>query len=920
MTGITQTIPNYFAGMTEQPDYIKEPGQVKSILNGIPDLTYGLYKRPGSKRLKDTPLTNVATGGSWFHYYRDASEGSYVGQIKSDGTVRVWSCADGAEKTVSYGSGLESTIKTYLTTSTPNDLQFLTINDTTFVNNSNTAKTTAMGTATATARPHKYAAFIELTKTENGRQYSLNVSETNTHQSYKTATRIKIKSHTQPDAGANAGQNQGHCPGIGTEVFDVTDGTKKNLIFRLTVRGQQAPSNAYYGNNDDNFITPQDYTCQYTNELILLHGGEGWDTGDEYTVTLEGMDYVIEVQDHETASHQADVKAVRPAPTPFDADTAVSATHILGGLLTELTGLTNMNIEVIGNGLYLSSATRDFNVQVIENDLMKAITLSCDDITDLPNQCKHGYIVKVANTKSDEDDYYLKFEGENGLDGNGSWVECAQPEVKTTINPATMPITIQRVSATEFKVDHFDWKLRDVGDETTNPDPTFIGKPINRVLFWRNRLVLLSGENAITSRPGDFGNFWVNTALTVSNSDPIDIACSSSFPSDLYDGIEMTDGLLIFSTDQQFLLSTSDSSLTPETAKMVSVSTYNFNRKISPISLGRTIGYMDNSGQYSRFFEMANISQSKEPDIVDQTKVVSKMIPNDIDLFSNSRENSTIIIGKSGTDTVYGYRYYSVGDRRLQSAWFKWKLVNPIKYQFIIDDAYYFVDDDNFLQQINFVQAATDPSLDAGGNNYLLHLDNYTSITGGNYSTSTNKTTFTASWLSSVTTPNGDLVLIDDDETATRSGNYTKPTVSGTSIVADGNWSGITVQVGYLYDYKIEFPRFYVTKTANQITVSDVNASLILHRIKVAFGRVGLYESILSRVGKTDYTELYESTQPSAYSGDNVPYLMEKVQTIPVYEKNENVDLTVKSTHPSPATIRSLSWEGDYSNRFYKRV
>jgi len=483
-----------------------------------------------------------------------------------------------------------------------------------------------------------------------------------------------------------------------------------------------------------------------------------------------------------------------------------------------------------------------------------------------------------------------------------------------------MPITIQRISATEFKVDHFDWKLRDVGDETTNPDPTFIGKPINRVLFWRNRLVILAGENAITSRPGDFGNFWVNTALTVSNSDPIDIACSSSFPSDLYDGIEMTDGLLIFSTDQQFLLSTSDSSLTPDTAKMVSVSTYNFNRKISPISLGPTIGYMDNSGQYSRFFEMANITQSREPNIVDQTKVVSKMIPNDIDLFSNSRENSTIIIGKSGTDTVYGYRYYSVGERRLQSAWFQWKLVNPIKYQFIIDDAYYFVDDDNFLQRINFVQASTDPSLDSGGNNYLLHLDNYTSITGGSYSASTNKTTFTASWLSSVTTPNGDLVLIDDDETATRSGNYTKPTVNGTSIVADGDWSGITVQVGYLYDYKIEFPRFYVTKTANQITVSDVNASLILHRIKVAFGRVGLYESILSRVGKTDYTELYESTQPSAYSGDNVPYLMEKVQTIPVYEKNENVDLTVKSTHPSPATIRSLSWEGDYSNKFYKRV
>ena len=50
MAGITQTVPNYVGGISEQADQLKTPGQVKSILNGIPDLTYGLYKRPGTKR------------------------------------------------------------------------------------------------------------------------------------------------------------------------------------------------------------------------------------------------------------------------------------------------------------------------------------------------------------------------------------------------------------------------------------------------------------------------------------------------------------------------------------------------------------------------------------------------------------------------------------------------------------------------------------------------------------------------------------------------------------------------------------------------------------------------------------------------------------------------------------------------------
>ena len=40
MATVTQTIPNYHAGISEQPDQIKFPGQVKNIVNAIPDVTY----------------------------------------------------------------------------------------------------------------------------------------------------------------------------------------------------------------------------------------------------------------------------------------------------------------------------------------------------------------------------------------------------------------------------------------------------------------------------------------------------------------------------------------------------------------------------------------------------------------------------------------------------------------------------------------------------------------------------------------------------------------------------------------------------------------------------------------------------------------------------------------------------------------
>ena len=926
MTGITQTIPNYYGGISEQPDFKKNLGQVTNVVNAIPDITYGLYKRPGSKRISS--LSSLTSGGSFFHYYRDEDEGSYIGQVKADGDVKVWRCSDGQLMTTTWGStnsANQTNLKAYLATNTPTDLSFLTINDTTFATNS-TKVITKDGTTASSSATH--TAFIELLKTENGRQYAVNINDVSTERSYKTATRVEISSTTtgtndRPAAGA---PDTGHCPGIGTEVFAVNHASNgaTNLIFRLSVRGQQGQSTSYDTSSDHGDVsnTTADYGCTYMDEVILLHGGKDWNLNDTVDVTLSGYNYRIKVTAVETTRYKADVGGsasaglCRPEPTPFDSDTAVTASAILGGLYTPLNGISNISAEVIGNGIYLSSASVAFNVQIVENDLMKVITKTANDISDLPTQCKNGYIVKVNNSSdSTEDDYYLKFEGENGKDGKGTWVECAGPSINNNYTADRMPLTIQRTGTTTFTVDRADWGSREVGDDDTNSYPSFINQTISKILFWRNRLVILSGENAICSKPGDFYNFWNTTALAVSPTDRIDIACSSSFPSKLVDGIQINNGLLIFSTDQQFLLTTDDSVLSPETARLSSVATYNYNQKVSPISLGKTIGFLDSSGAYSKFFEGANISSQGEPDLVNQTKVVPRLLPQGVDLLANSRENAIILFGKAADANVIGYKYINVGNERLQSSWFKWKLINPLRYHFIVGDSYFFLDDQDYLQEMNLVQASDDPSITQNDVNYLLHLDNWVALSGGSYSSTTRKTTFSnVSW-AGYSTSNGDLALTS----STAGKNFVKPTIDGTTLTADGDWTG-NIYAGYLYDYQVDFPRFYVSKKEGEFSVGDVNSSLILHRVKVSFGRIGLYESILKRVGKTTFTDEYESTPADYIEATDAPFLSEDIRTIPVYEKNINIDFSIKSTHPAPATIRSLSFEGDYSPKFYKTV
>ena len=1008
MAGITQTIPSFVSGISEQPDHLKFQGQLTDIVNAIPDITLGLYKRPGAKRIGTTPLSNVQSGGSWFHYFRDETEGSYVGQVAADGQVRVWRCSDGQLMTTLYGAAAwdsvveytsgqrvqannkvyeaqatissggsapshssgttnnwlfieatstsQTTVQNYLATSESENLQFLTINDTTFVSSrdSSNSNTLVGTTGTTDDRPEPHCAMIELLRTENGRQYGLNIfdsTSTGNLTTLKRATKIKITDNSYSEA-----DGTGHCPGIGTEVFAVTakssygatenithvknsSGTtlttgKDNLVFRATALGQQGVSPNYSASS--NGPGGSNYRCSYNLEVVLLHGGEGWEVGDVVRVIPESADQAasgnsqayldVTVTEIETTTLKATLTnngdgLVRPSPTPFDADTAVTADTILAGMVAQLpTGIT---AKVIGPGIYLSSSS-PFNVEIAEEDLMRVFQKSVNDVTLLPNQCRHGYIVKVQNARmSDEDDYYLRFTGENNLDGAGSWSECAKPGIAKTLT--NMPLVIQRTAATTFTVRQFTYEDRRVGDENTNPMPTFVGKRINKVLFFRNRLALLAGENVILSRPGTLGtpDFFIESALTVSASDPIDISAASMFPSDIFDGIEINAGLLVFSTNQQFLLSTDDTVLNPDTAKLRSVSTFNYNKDIPPISLGTTISYLDNSGKFSRLNEMANTSREGEPAVVEISKLVPTLLPKDLDLLTNSRENSIILIGKTNSDIVFGYKYLAIGDKRQQQAWFKWKLNNPLLYHFIINDEYFFLDTDNFLQSVKLVQSDTDPTITQDDILYQIHLDNHTTVTGGVYNASTNLTTFTnqSDWIDQVTSPNYSLAIIDLDTNSTRLARYALPTViNGDDFTVPGDWSTGSFTIGYLYEYLVKFPRIYPKKVSGEKSFADVNSSLILHRLKLHFGKIGLYETTLTRVGKSDYTEVYESSLLDEYDVSDAPYLEEYIKTIPVYEKNKNVDITLKSTHPAPATLRAMSWEGDFSPKFYRRV
>jgi hypothetical protein len=147
MASVTQRIPNFLGGVSRQPDDKKMLGQLRECINGYPDPTFGLIKRPGLQHLHTISSTPDAyTNAKWFYIKRDGTE-TYIGCINGAG-IEIWNANTGVVCTVTY----ENSAASYLNGSKDN-YDILTVQDTSIiVNNTKTVTTLAAPSYTANTK------------------------------------------------------------------------------------------------------------------------------------------------------------------------------------------------------------------------------------------------------------------------------------------------------------------------------------------------------------------------------------------------------------------------------------------------------------------------------------------------------------------------------------------------------------------------------------------------------------------------------------------------------------------------------------------------------------------------------------------------------------------------------------------------
>jgi len=737
MAAINQRIPNFLGGVSQQPDKIKFPGQLRVCDNAVPDITFGLKKRPPAEFVGT--LSNANTSGHWYEILRDGDE-KYIVQITPSLTgsmpIRVWDLADGTEKSLTNSNG--DSIFSYLSGATA-PYSVTTIQDYTLIANPNKTVAESSSTTAAPILNGDYS-YARLDTVAYNTEYILYSGTAPTPQTFFRVTSVKVdRLDGNTEVGPTWDSTDTDQSKSGTLTWSFSGGANvsgaqsdtENIEGSLSVNGTSyIDSNTanYQGNNssnrDDFLGYTQNYKTRYTATVTLTDGGLIKNTsksnaeGRSITVSIEGINYRISVEAVEPVTTYEGVSGIAFFKTPKNPDNgSISMLSILNGLKTAVnSSLANVTAEVIGSGLFLNGTAAD-GVNFLGgavNENMSVIGQKAQDISRLPAMNKHGYVAQISNTADlDTDDYYVKFVADNGTSGAGSYEETVRPHnfagtsaadaMKAGFDPATMPHALINNRNGTFTFAKLDlsfgnaqgnenyWKDRQVGDNESNPFPTILGKEITEMFFHRNRLGLIANEQVIMSQPGQYFNLFIVSAIAASDDNPIDITVSDIKPAFINHTLPINKGVMMFSDNGQFLLFTESDIFSPKTVRLKKIASYECDASIQPVDLGTSVLFTSNVSAYARAFEATVVDDDTPPKIVEQTRVVPEFLPKDITKSTNSASIGITTYGKKGDSTVYHYKYYDAGNTREQSAWYSWTLTGTMQHMLYTGGSFFTV-------------------------------------------------------------------------------------------------------------------------------------------------------------------------------------------------------------------------------------
>ena len=619
-------------------------------------------------------------------------------------------------------------------------------------------------------------------------------------------------------------------------------------------------------------------------------------------------------------------------------DGITTATQVAAALdaFSPSSGSLDLTAPNTGTTTVYVSANEAFNLTASDGLGGKILSVIKDDIenfADLPSVAKHGMVIRViGNPETGVDDYYVKFVGDNDQTGvcQGRWVETTAGGIKNDYDFSTMPHVLVRDGTTgNFQLNqsdgsyggstaapmgNFKFSPRQVGDELTNPPPTFVNNKISDIAFFKNRLVLLSGENVILSEVGEYFNFYRTTVAQLLDSDVIDVAVGGASISNLKQAVPFSNRLILFSDRTQFSLQ-GEQVLSPLTASITPQTAFEITPDTKPVVAGSSLFFAFPRGDFSgvkQFFKVNEVDI--QFDAVEASAQVPKYIKGNIKtMAASTHEDMLFAVTDNDPTNLYVYKFMDLNGRRELSAWSKFTFGGSIYSVFLIDTDLFMLikyGNDLFLEKMQMQTGLTDVNVD-----YVTTLDRRVYRDGGGtYDPATNTTTWTVLGY----TPSASA------EVYTNTGfKLTVTATGGSSITVAGN-PGVPVYIGEPYTMRYEFTKPVIKdkdRFGNQRPMPSMPGSR--HQIRyvtVMFDETSFF-SIRVTPTNGDPIEYPFSGRfySSASSTTDVLPSSQGSFRVPVFSQSSSAKVELLNSSGLPSNFQSAFFEGDLTSRSQKR-
>ena len=910
---VSGSIPNFVNGISQQPAPLRLPTQGDIQENAISSVVKGLSKRPPSEHV--AKLTNNAGGSltqatdAFLHTIRRDENEAYALVVTPDAsdnrdkiamfdlTGAVSTNAGDRVPVFTIDTSDNSTIRalnhansdvSYLTSGmsetgadASTDFTATTVADYTFLVN----KRVTVAKDTSTNAPlRNYEGMVFVKKGSYANTYKIRVKNASTDALLFSAD------YTVP-------------PGVTT-----TETTN-------TYTGSDITSSDTEQTTTEAFVTTQ-HIAQ-----ALFSGKHSETTTNSSGVTSTTSDPGQQT-DKTHASDWNNSYLIRASATgDLSAVTGTTATGVYGqitsgGFTTYTKNSISMQMQAESSIIYFASSTVDFKIEVEDGEGYGNIVgynghNEVSTFTKLPPEGPpENFTIKVGGVlEKNQDDYYVYWNGDN-------WKETNQPKrpnisadlVRTKFNATTMPHQLYKaqdvsggsVTGTANKI-YFvyttvGWDERKVGDDNTNPFPSFAGYKINDIFFHRNRLGFLSDENVIFSETSSFFNLFATTVLTVVDSDPIDLAVSNNQVSILKHAVPFDESLIMFSDLQQFKLTSTDA-LTPLGATIDVATQFETSTEVKPVAAGKFVYFPFKRGTFAGMREYYVDMTTESNDAQEITAHCPEYLKGTVNkLVSSSNENILIVGTSDDKKNLYIYRWFWDNNQKLQSSWSKWIFDADVEGCTFLGSNIYILfkrTDAWYLEKINL---STDDASSVMLDSQPVMLDRRVALKTG----ATTSVPYTDSNLQYVV-ETGEIIPASKLASVLAQG-----TSRWQQLVTAGTKSGTpTVYAGIPYTFKYRVSEQVVKQDGETIT-SQITQ---LRNMSIMYNDTGYFQVEVTPDLRSKRTNRFTSLLVGAFTLGRRALQSGKYR-FPILARTDKVTIDILNDTYLPCVFQSAEWEG----------